>query len=191
MSVDQLVCANCKQPLPATDAKTEVRMPCARCGATVRIYTETIFESARALDSVLGLVKRPSLPSAKKLRSESFVGYEYSQDRQKLVHKLRVFDRDTDEYVERVTDIETGQVIHECVEPFSNMWGTAAPRKSIDACLSQRLRRISNLLPAYLIHAIFWHRNANNYLLKAPFYLGLAHCLSIYRLTPIKWSKPT
>ena len=104
-------------------------MPCARCGATVRIYTETIFESARALDSVLGLVKRPSLPSAKKLRSESFVGYEYSQDRQKLVHKLRMLDRDTDEYVERVTDIETGKVIHECVEPFSQHVGHGSAKK--------------------------------------------------------------
>ena len=40
-----------------------------------------------------------------------------------------MFDRDTDEYVERVTDIETGQVIHECVEPFSQHVGHGSAKK--------------------------------------------------------------
>ncbi len=40
-----------------------------------------------------------------------------------------MFDKDTDEYEERVTDIETGEVIHECVEPFCQHVGHGSAKK--------------------------------------------------------------
>jgi hypothetical protein len=44
----------------------------------------------------------------------------FSHSRQKVVHRHRAIDRDNDLYVERVTDYETGEIIHECQEPLSS-----------------------------------------------------------------------
>lgn len=112
-------CAKCGESLESIDLAAKPRIPCPRCGSTSRASTETIIESLRTFDSLGGRLKRPSLPSDKKLRWKSFNGYEFSYARQKMVHKVSMFDKDTDEYVERVTDIETGEIIHECVEPLS------------------------------------------------------------------------
>lgn len=122
-------CAKCCESLESIDLGAEPRIPCPRCGSTARAFTETIIDGLRILDSLHGRLKRPSLPSDKKLRWESFTGYEFSHDRQKMVHKVRMFDKDTDEYVERVTDIETGEIIHEYVEPFTEHVGHGTAKK--------------------------------------------------------------
>ena len=122
-------CVKCGESLESIDLAAEPRIPCPRCGNTARAFTETIIDGLRILDSQHGRLKRPSLPSDKKLRWESFAGYEFSHDRQKMVHKVRIFDKDADEYVERVTDIETGEVIHECVEPFTKHFGHGTAKK--------------------------------------------------------------
>jgi hypothetical protein len=51
--------------------------------------------------------------------------------RQKLVHREQIIDRDNDRYFERVTDYETGEVIHMNEEPLSKhvLRGTAKPKK--------------------------------------------------------------
>ena len=79
-------------------------------------------------------VKRPSLPSDEKVRSQSFSGVQHSHKYGKLVRKEWRFDRDTDEYFERVTDIESGEVLHQCIEPLSQHQGhgTAKPQKTED-----------------------------------------------------------
>lgn len=48
---------------------------------------------------------------------------DYSYSREKHVHKQRVIDRDNDHYFEKVTDYETGEVIHHCEEPLSQHQG--------------------------------------------------------------------
>jgi len=73
--------------------------------------------------SFRGQLKRPSLASDKKLRWDSFSGYEYSHKLGKTVKKDKTIDKDLDQYVERVTDIESGAIIHECVEPLSKHTG--------------------------------------------------------------------
>lgn len=47
----------------------------------------------------------------------------YSHSRGKHVHKERVIDRDSDRYVEKITDYETGEVIHHCEEALSQHQG--------------------------------------------------------------------
>ena len=132
MANSDTICERCSEPLDSIDLAAEPRIPCPRCGSTARTFSETIVEGLRTFDSIGGRLKRPSLPSNKKLRWESFSGYEFSHDRQKMVRKVRMFDKDTNEYVELVTDIETGEVIHECVEPFTEHvgHGTAKNEKS-------------------------------------------------------------
>ena len=131
-SSDTTSCAKCGGLLESIDLAVEPRIPCPCCGSTARAYSMTLMDNIRAYDSLHARLKRPSLPSAKKLRWESFTGYEFSYDRQKMVRKIRMFDKDKDEYMERVTDIETGEIIHECVEPLSKhiQHGTAKKKQS-------------------------------------------------------------
>jgi len=117
-------CAKCDHSLDSIDVEAESRIPCPNCGAISRRHpTEQLVDGIRLFDSLRARMKRPSLPSDKKLRWESFTGYEFCHDRQKMVRKVRMYDKDEDKYVERVTDIETGEIIHECVEPFSEHIG--------------------------------------------------------------------
>jgi hypothetical protein len=56
---------------------------------------------------------------------------DYSYSRGKLVHLQRLIDRDNDQYLEKITDYETGEVIHHCDEPLSRHQGHGdAKRKS-------------------------------------------------------------
>lgn len=44
---------------------------------------------------------------------------DHSTSRKKIVRRERLIDRDNDVYKERVSDYESGEVIHECEEPLS------------------------------------------------------------------------
>ncbi len=122
-------CVNCSRPLSNIELSTGQRVACYLCGSTKRSYSETLVDSASIYDSLRGRLKRPSFPSKKKLRGESFIGFEFSHKLQKMVHKIRDFDRDTDKYIERITDIQSGEIIHECIEPLSEHIGHGTPKK--------------------------------------------------------------
>ena len=122
-------CANCHGLLTDIDLTIDPHVACPQCGSTARLHVVIINEKIRAFDSLWDRIKRLSFPSKKKVRSESFTGYEISHARQKMVRKFRMFNKDTDEYVERVTDIETGEIIHECVEPLSKHVGHGTAKK--------------------------------------------------------------
>lgn len=47
----------------------------------------------------------------------------------RLVMKERLIDKQSDSYLERITDKETGEVIHECVEPLSKHRGHGDAKK--------------------------------------------------------------
>jgi len=111
-------CANCKKPLP-DDLPDQPRAPCPHCGSTSRSYTESLVDGIVAHDGHRAKVKRPSLPSAKKLRADTYSGVEHSHKHGKLVRVHRTIDKDNDRYTERVIDIQTGEILHECDEPLS------------------------------------------------------------------------
>lgn len=111
-------CAKCGTRLP-DDVAGEERIPCSACGATARRYIECIEDGLVVYDSLRGKAKRPSLPSAKKLRWDSFNGYEISKSLGRMVKVERTIDKDADWYSERVIDPISGEVIHECHEPLS------------------------------------------------------------------------
>lgn len=122
-------CAKCGDSLDSIDLSVEPRIPCPSCGAIARADTASLVDGIRLFDSQRARLKQPSLPSDKKLRWESFEGFEFNRDRQKMVRKTRMFDKDADQYVERVTDIDTGEIIHECVEPLSEHTGHGTARQ--------------------------------------------------------------
>ena len=111
-------CTNCRASLPH-DLPGQPRSPCPHCGSSSRSYTESITERIVAHDGHRAKIKRPSLPSAKKLRADTYSGVEHSQKHSKLVRVHRTIDKDNDRYIEMVVDMQTGEILHECHEPLS------------------------------------------------------------------------
>jgi hypothetical protein len=122
MSISTTNCAACDLPLPNDDPGAP-RMPCPQCGSTRRYALEAIEESMNFRDSHHGKQKRPDLPSDKKLRADFYSRDEFSHKYGKLVRAERTIDKDADLYHERISDIETGEVLHECNEPLSQHVG--------------------------------------------------------------------
>jgi len=96
----------------------------------VRSYTVTITDGIVFYDGHRARAKNPVLPSAKKLRFDTYSGVEHSHKYGKLVRVHRTIDKDKDWYSEQVVDLQTGEILHECNEPLSQHvgHGTAKPR---------------------------------------------------------------
>jgi len=122
-------CANCNSELP-DDLPDQTRAPCNNCGSTARAYHEILTDTIVAHDGHRAKAKRPSLPSAKRLRFDTYSGVEQSHKYGNLVRVHRTIDKDNDRYVEKVLDLQTGEVLHECDEPLSQHvnHGSAKPR---------------------------------------------------------------
>ena len=101
------------------DVAGQPRVPCASCGSTSRSYGELVSERIAAHDGHRAKVKRPSLPSAKKLRADTYSGVEHSHKYGKLVRVNRTIDKDNDRYIETVIDMQTQEILHKCDEPLS------------------------------------------------------------------------
>lgn len=67
--------------------------------------------------------KDPSKKSKDKLRVDSFSGYDHSHKLNKIVEKQKVVDKNNNRYYEKITDLETKEVIHECNEKLSDHQG--------------------------------------------------------------------
>lgn len=111
-------CAKCKAALP-DDLPGQERAPCPKCGSTVRSYLETLTDGLVFHDGHRAKARNPALPSKKKLRFDTYSGVEPSHKYGKLVRVERTFDKDNDRYIERVIDLQTNEVLHECDEPLS------------------------------------------------------------------------
>ena len=99
---------------------------CPECGSTdqqlqVEVSeTISIYDKLRlnAFDSRL-----PSRTQQKRNQTEIISGHEWSVGLGKWVFKEHVIDKPNDLYRERITDPDTGEVIHECEEPLSDHTG--------------------------------------------------------------------
>jgi len=125
---DTTKCANCGAQVDPSGDTPEHRVSCGKCGSTKRNYYVSIAETLVARD---GLGVKAKRPGDKRPYVEDLAVPEYSRSRGKVVHRQRVIDRDNDRYFEKVTDYETGDVIHHCEEPLSQHQGhgTAKPKK--------------------------------------------------------------
>jgi len=105
------------------------RKPCPQCGSTCRIFNEELKENIKAYDSLSFKHKNPKKTGKAKTLAEGFTGYEFSHRHQKIVAKRRHIDRERDAYREIVTDLETGEIIHQCEEPLSQHMGHGTAKK--------------------------------------------------------------
>ncbi|MCF8051405.1 MAG: hypothetical protein K9L59_09230 [Desulfobacterales bacterium] len=100
-----------------TDGK---RNPCKICGSTKRIYNISITEKAIMRDGY-GISVRSPGKKRSHIEEKSIPDYSYS--RGKKVHRQQLFHRGNDKYFERITDYETGEIIHQCEEALSKHRG--------------------------------------------------------------------
>ena len=113
-------CADCGAPVDNHADASEMRKPCNACGSIKRIHNVSITETIVARD---GFGLKAKRPGEKKPYVEDLSMPDYSYSRGKHVHRQRVIDRDKDHYFEKITDYETGEVIHHCEEPLSQHRG--------------------------------------------------------------------
>lgn len=120
-------CADCGAGINDDADAPEMRKPCSACGSTRRIHNVSIMETAVARDGISLKAKRPG---QKKPYVEEMSTPDYSRSRGKHVHRQRVIDRDNDHYLEKITDYETGEVIHHFEEPLSQHQGHGDAKRS-------------------------------------------------------------
>lgn len=129
VTAETIVCGNCGAPLQdalPSDDPTQ-RKPCASCGRTKRSYQVVIVASLTLRG---GLRRKAKSPGDKRPHFEAFDGPNPSRDLGKLVHREQVIDRENDRYFERVTDYDTGKLLHECEEPLSQHSGHGTDKKN-------------------------------------------------------------
>ena len=119
-STNTIVCAECDAVVNGRGDTPEQRMTCEKCGSTKRNYSVSISESVVARDGIGLKAKRAR---DKKPYIEEMAVPNYSRSLEKVVHRERVIDRDNDRYFEKITDYESGKVIHHCEEPLSQHQG--------------------------------------------------------------------
>jgi len=120
------VSADCATSVDEATDTPETRTACQKCGSTKRILNTCITEMAIVRDG-LGLKARR--PNQKKSYVEAKNGPSHSHKLGKLVEHERLIDRDNNRYSEKITDYESGEIIHHCDEPLSTHRGHGSAKK--------------------------------------------------------------
>ena len=110
------VCSDCGAAISCSNDSENFRAPCSSCGGTKRTINVSINETIGLRDFIGVKAKRlgQKRPYVEDISKPSF-----SHDKQKVVHRHTFIDRDSNIYSEKVTDIETAEVIHQNQEPLS------------------------------------------------------------------------
>jgi DNA-directed RNA polymerase subunit RPC12/RpoP len=121
-------CGECGKPLSeAPSIAVEQRTACPSCGSTVRAFSVTT-------SSTIEIYGQLRLKGRRASRGRPFIEQTVGSDLHRktgIWMKLdRVIDRARDWYRERVTNLKTGEVVHECEEPLSqHQWHGTAKRR--------------------------------------------------------------
>jgi hypothetical protein len=107
------------QPLEESPSDTE-QQPCPHCGSMTRQINVAI-EDRVICASTLGY--KAKRKGERRPYSEAKQGDDWSHRLGRHVELVRHIDRDNDWYTERVTDPNSGEIIHQCSEPLSQHLG--------------------------------------------------------------------
>ena len=131
MSDDTTTCSACGGLIDESEDAVEARAPCPNCGATSRTAYACVSETLTLRD---GIKSKHFRGGAKKAVVEDQGVPSYSRRFQKFVFHERIIDRENDRYLERVTDYESGEVLHFVEEPLSEHrnHGSAKPNSRGD-----------------------------------------------------------
>lgn len=121
----KVMCSNCGK-----EFSTEMKA-CPYCGCEEKTAQITFREKFSVNEE-----ERLKGKSSERIKSkgksrpaiETVSGIEYNRDIRKNVRVYRIINRKQDEYLERISDTDTGEVIHSCNEPLSCHTGHGADR---------------------------------------------------------------
>lgn len=121
-------CTDCGAKLPDEWLGTVERAPCPECGSRFKTISLNIVEEAglELHDCISGKMKDKNFNSKKNPRYEFFEGDDLRKSDGKWMQKRRIIDKTNDNYLEKVVDPETGDVVHSCEEPLSEHFGHGA-----------------------------------------------------------------
>lgn len=119
-TTDSIECSECGAVVDSSEDTQNGRVPCPICGGVRRTFHAYITETFIARDGVG--VKAKHLGERRPYIEDRSIP-SYSHSRGKVVHREQVIDRANDHYFEKVTDYETGEVIHHNEEPLSQHQG--------------------------------------------------------------------
>ncbi|MDP1659132.1 MAG: hypothetical protein Q8L73_07240 [Methylotenera sp.] len=120
MASDNITCSDCGTEICSANDTENYRTPCSNCGGGKRAIGVSVSEKVVARDFIGVKVKRAG---QKRPYIEDISKPSYSYSREKNVHRQTLIDRDNDKYSEKVTDFESGEVIHQNQEPLSEHIG--------------------------------------------------------------------
>lgn len=100
------------------------RLPCPVCGAAERTFNVSVEESITVSETLDMLGVRAGMSKTKGwfIRSRTVTVLQRNRGGAAAQHE-RVLDREADRYFERVTILETGEIVHLCDEPLSQHRG--------------------------------------------------------------------
>ena len=118
-------CTNCGQRLPDELISVEDKYVCPKCGSIQNTIHLNIVEEVaiKIPESLRVKVKDKNCNSKKNPRYEFFEGDDLRKSDNKWMKKSRVIDKYNDKYLEKVTDSDTGDIVHHCEEPLSDHFG--------------------------------------------------------------------
>jgi hypothetical protein len=110
---------------------------CPNCGSTRKRVSISIKSTIGVKSELTSLrYKYPHFRGKNKVRWEwSRKKTVRGDDKITPVERFVLFDRLNDEYQEIITDLNTGQVIHNCKEPLSQHQGHGSAKKKLDCKL--------------------------------------------------------
>lgn len=119
---DGTFCRDCDYQLNEVIASSANYL-CPKCGSNVKYLNISSVDGADLYDSWMAQSRDASLTGKRKVRWDTFVGWEMSHKLQRMVFKTRTIDRSNDSYQETVVDPKSGEVIHCCEEALSAHFG--------------------------------------------------------------------
>lgn len=119
-------CGTCKRVLDElSDLLPEHRAPCPTCGSLTRAYNVEVAEKV-TLKSKLGLKHRR--PGFRKPIYEEVGGDDLHRKTGVWSKLLRIIDRQNNRYVERITNVESGEIIRAVNEPLTEHTGRGSAK---------------------------------------------------------------
>jgi hypothetical protein len=126
-NVNSVTCAVCSSPLKEKlGLRIKQRHPCPTCGSKKRNISIEMQDSITLRET---LYPKGRHSGKKKPFFESISGDDFHRKTGEWMKKLRVIDRDKNEYKEIVTDPKTNSIVHKCEEPLSKHTGHGSEQK--------------------------------------------------------------
>ena len=125
-----VVCTDCSTEISTANDTNSYRTPCNQCGGQKRTNQALLdcSQDVRAGLRLVGYVRSKTKWFLKLMSEPSF-----TRSLGQWSHRSKIENKRADEYVELVTNPETGEVLYECREPLSQHRGHGSAKKSNDS----------------------------------------------------------